>query len=227
MLSTFVVIPMRWMVASGWRRHTEHEPHLDAYEREHFAYSPGGRDVSDATPALLNQLLPASDSCAAAPSTLALLDPPLRYAFRYPDPGPVTRALGVAGLRARAVVERRLPPRRRPRYVREMRQFAIYPHGYAVDQLGRSPRLCGPMDDRDPRGVTRLGGLIVNGSPGGRAAAARQPGGRRRLLALARLGNAAQYTGEVQVAWLPAGFAAAMLYLGDMRWVVRGRAWPT
>jgi hypothetical protein len=72
-------------------------------------------------------------------STLALLDPPLRDAFRYPDPGTVTRALTVAGLRARAAIERRLPPRRQPRYVRELREFAIYPHGYTVDQLGTFP----------------------------------------------------------------------------------------
>jgi hypothetical protein len=66
-----------------------------------------------------------------------LLDPPLRDAFRYADPGTATRALTVAGLRARALIERRLPPRRQPRYVRERREFA--PHGYTVDQLGTFP----------------------------------------------------------------------------------------
>lgn len=35
---------------------------------------------------------------------------------------------------------------------------------------------------------------------------------------LAKVGSTAQYTGGVPVAWLPVGFAAAMLYLGDMRW---------
>src|SRR6478735_8791672 len=75
------------------------------------------------------------------------------------------------------------------------------------------------MGDRDHGSVTRLGGLIVHGSPA-----------RRRLLlgnlavgagyyALARLGYVVQFTGGVQVAWLPVGFAAAMLYLGDLRWV--------
>jgi signal transduction histidine kinase len=39
---------------------------------------------------------------------------------------------------------------------------------------------------------------------------------------LARLGAVASYTGEIQVAWLPVGFAAGMLYLGDMRWFVGG-----
>lgn len=39
---------------------------------------------------------------------------------------------------------------------------------------------------------------------------------------LATLGSVAQFTGQVQVAWLPVGFAAAMLYLGDLRWFAGG-----
>jgi signal transduction histidine kinase len=35
---------------------------------------------------------------------------------------------------------------------------------------------------------------------------------------LAKLGAALQYQGDVEVAWLPLGWAAAMLYLGDLRW---------
>jgi hypothetical protein len=166
-LSTFVVIPMRWMDRFGWRPMTEIErvasanyyrelgrhmnisdspvsyqafaAHLDAYERDHFTFSPGGRAVSDATLALLAGFYPRPLRPLLRRLTLALLDPPLREAFGYPDPGPVTRALTVGGLRARAVVERRLPPRRRPRYVRQLREFAIYPDGYAVDQLGTFP----------------------------------------------------------------------------------------
>lgn len=41
---------------------------------------------------------------------------------------------------------------------------------------------------------------------------------------LARLGSALYYPGGVQVVWLPAGFAAAILYLGDMRWAVGAAA---
>jgi hypothetical protein len=166
-LSTFVVIPIRWMDRFGWRVMTEHErvasanyyrelgrhmnikdcpasyqafaSHLDAYEREHFAFSPGGRAVSDATLALLAGFYPRPLRPLLRRGTLALLEPPLRAAFRYPDPGAVTRAVTVGGLRARALIERRLPPRRKPKYVRELRQFAIYPGGYTVDQLGTFP----------------------------------------------------------------------------------------
>jgi hypothetical protein len=119
--------------------HQEFAALLDAYEREHFAYSPGGRAVSDATLGLLAGFYPRPLRPLLRRSTLALLDDPLRSAFRYPDPGPVTRALTVGGLRARAIVERRLPPRRRAVHVRELRTFAIYPEGYSVDELGTFP----------------------------------------------------------------------------------------
>jgi hypothetical protein len=165
--STFVVIPMRWMDRFGWRpmseterrasanyyrelgrhmnikdsptSHQEFAAYLDAYERAHFAYSPGGRGVSDATLSLLIGFYPRPLRPLLRRFTLALLDPPLRDAFRYPPPGAVTQTLAEAGLRARAAVERRLPPRRRPRYVRELREFAIYPGDYRVDQLGTFP----------------------------------------------------------------------------------------
>src|SRR3954451_6572902 len=41
---------------------------------------------------------------------------------------------------------------------------------------------------------------------------------------LAQAGSVAQYEGGVQVAWLPVGFAAAVLYLGDMRWAIGAAA---
>jgi hypothetical protein len=166
-LSTFVVIPMRWMDRFGWRPMSEIErvasanyyrelgrhmnirdrptsyqgfaAYLDAYEREHFARSRAGRAVSDATLALLAGFYPRPLRPLVRRFTLALLDPPLRDAFGYRDPGRLTRALSVGGLRARARVERRLPPRRRPRYVRQRREFAIYPEGYSVEQLGTFP----------------------------------------------------------------------------------------
>ena len=167
-LSTFVVIPMRWLDRFGWRPLSEAERRasanyyrelgrhmnikdrpatyeefaalLDAYEREHFAYSPGGRAVSDATLELLLSFQPRPLRPLLRRATIALLDRPLREAFHYPQPGRVTSALAAAGLHARAAVERRLPARRRPRYVHQLRQFAIYPEGYRVDELGTFPR---------------------------------------------------------------------------------------
>jgi hypothetical protein len=166
-LSTFVVIPMRWLDRFGWRGLTEAERRasanyyrelgrhmnikgipathqefsacLDAYEREHFAFSRGGRAVSDATLALVAGFQPRPARRLAHRAGIALLDPPLREAFGYPDPGRLTRSLVEGALRLRARVERFLPPRRRVRHVREMREFAIYPDGYRVEELGTFP----------------------------------------------------------------------------------------
>jgi len=167
--STFVVIPLRWLDRYGWRAPTEAErrasanyyrelgrhmnikdspstheefaAYLDAYEREHFAYSPGGRGVADATLALLASFYPAPLRPSLRRMTYALLDPPLREAFRYPPAGRVASALTFAGLRARALVERRLPARREPLYARDLPEFAIYPDGYRVEELGTFPTL--------------------------------------------------------------------------------------
>src|SRR3954468_16243289 len=144
-LSTFVVVPTRWLARFGWRALSEPERRatanyygelgrhmnikdrpatyeefaalLDAYEREHFAFSPGGRAVSDATLALLLRFYPRPVRPLLRRATMALLDRPLREAFAYPRPDRVTEALTIAGLRARAAIERRLPPRLEPRYV--------------------------------------------------------------------------------------------------------------
>src|SRR4051794_31319397 len=166
-LSTFVVVPTRWLDRFGWRALSEPERRasanyyaelgrhmnikdrpatyeefaslLDDYEREHFAYSPGGRAVSDATLALLLGFHPRPVRPVLRRATMALLDQPLREAFAYPRPDRVTAALTVAGLRARALIERRLPPRLEPHYVRQMPEFAIYPDGYRVEELGTFP----------------------------------------------------------------------------------------
>jgi hypothetical protein len=165
--STFVVIPIRWLDRFGWRRlneaerrasanyylelgrhmnikdsprtHQEFAAYLDAYEREHFAYSPGGRGVADSTLSLLAGFYPAPLRPLVRRFTFALLDPPLRAAFAYDDPGRVTEALAFAGLRTRALIERALSPRREPRYVSQLPEFAIYPDGYRVEELGTFP----------------------------------------------------------------------------------------
>ena len=176
--STFVVVPMRWMDRFGWRpmleaerrasanyyrelgRHMnikdspstyqEFAAYLDAYEREHFAYSQDGRAVSDATLSLLSGFYPRPVRPLIRRLSLALLDPPLRDAFGYPRPGPMTQALVVAALRGRAVIEARLAPRREPHYVRQVREFAIYPDGYAVDRLGTFPAADAPQRTTTP-----------------------------------------------------------------------------
>ena len=169
-LSTFVVVPKRWMDDFGWRpfspgevaasvryyvelgrlmgikdipgTYGELETLLDGYEAEHFAFDPGGRRVADATLALLLTFYPA---VAARPMELfsrALMDPPLLAAFRYrAAPAPVVAAAR-RGLRARARVESLLPARRTPVHARDLPRIRSYPGGFDAEELGTFPRGC-------------------------------------------------------------------------------------
>jgi hypothetical protein len=166
--STFVVVPIRWMDRYGWRAFTETErvasanyyrelgrhmgirdtpaTHqefaelLDEYEARHFGFSAGGRAVSDATLELMVAFYPRPLSPLLRRFSMALLDEPLLDAFRYPHPRAADRAVASLALRARARVERHLPPRRQPLYARMLPQMRMYAGGYDVAELGTFPR---------------------------------------------------------------------------------------
>lgn len=162
-LSTFVVVPLRWLALYGWRPVHEHERlathgyyrHLgrrmgiqgipediqdlfdlhDTYEREHLAYSAASRRTGEATRELFVSWVPRPLAPLARHSVHALLDPPLLRAFDF-APAPAVLRTGIdRGLRLRAAVERRLPPRRKPVLLAE-RPTVSYPQGYRIDELG-------------------------------------------------------------------------------------------
>ena len=168
-LATFVVMPIRWIDDFGWRRMTETErvasanyyrhlgrrmgirdiPEtwqafarlLDAYERAHFDFDPGAREVAESTLALLatfppNHRLPAA---LVRRISLAVMDAPLLDAFGFPRPGRPMRTLVRTGLRARGRFVRLLPPRREPYFARQLPQIRTYPDGYRVSELGTFP----------------------------------------------------------------------------------------
>ena len=64
------------------------------------------------------------------------MDEPLLAAFRYADPGPTARRISRGALRARARVVALLPPRRRPRYIKDLPRIRSYPDGYRLSDLG-------------------------------------------------------------------------------------------
>jgi hypothetical protein len=171
-LSTFVVMPIRWLDLYGWRRLTENEREasahyyralgrhlgirdipaghrefaecLDGYERDHFAFDPRARAVSDATLRLMatfppNNLLPRAVARRVA---LALMDDPLLAAFRYRRPTGIERTLVRGALRLRGRVVRFLPPRTEPFPARRMSTIRSHPHGYDVTRLGTFPPGC-------------------------------------------------------------------------------------
>ena len=179
-LATFVVVPIRWIDAYGWRRLTETErvasahyyrdlgrrmgirdiPQtwqafarcLDAYERDHFGFDAGAREVAESTLALLatfppNHRLPPG---LVRRISLAVMDDPLLDAFGFPRPNRAFRALVRGGLKARGRIVRLLPPRRRPYFARQLPQIRSYPGGYDVAALGTFRGGCPVPRSREP-----------------------------------------------------------------------------
>lgn len=171
-LSTFVVMPVRWNAAHGWRPLTDLEVRasvayhrelgrrmgirdlpdtyqrwerlLDEHEAAHFGRDPGGRRVADATLAHL-ATFPVAERLPRSlvrAAALALMDEPLLSALGYPRPPAALRAAVRGGLRARALVVRWLPRRREPRWFRDQPVVRGYPHGYDLSRLGSFPRGC-------------------------------------------------------------------------------------
>lgn len=168
-LATFIVMPKRWLERFGYRpltpgeaqanvhyylelgRHmgikemptdiAEWEQLLDDYEREHFAFSEGGRRVADATLELMTTFWPNS----LAPSWLmkrfavAIMEDHLVEAFRLPRPTRLERRVFTGTLRMRGRLLRLFPARREPKYAREFGWFRSYPGGYDVADLGTFP----------------------------------------------------------------------------------------
>ncbi|KOV57339.1 peptidase [Streptomyces sp. MMG1121] len=166
-LSTFVVMPRRWIDAYGWRRLSRHEivaateyyrtlgrymgipdiPEsyeefealLDAYERDRFGWDERARQVSDATLDLMASWYPRPLAPVLRTATLALLDESLLRTFRYSPPSTPVTALMRRAVRTRGRLVRLLPPRRKPHFARQNWEVKGYPDGYRVDGLGTRP----------------------------------------------------------------------------------------
>jgi hypothetical protein len=164
-LATFVVMPVRWNAAFGWRRmdpievagwtnsmramgsalgltgiperYQDFSDLLDRYERDRFGYLPAGRAVADATLTLLASWYPRPLRPIARRAALLLLDRELAAALRLPAGSAAGRWLVRAGLRVRAVAIRCGPPRpaNRPYRIRTR----SYPTGYRLADLGPVP----------------------------------------------------------------------------------------
>lgn len=163
-LSTFVVMPNRWVNRYGWRRTTPDEdiagvqyylrlgklmgihdlPQdlagfeklLDEYEAEHFVFDAKSRAVADATLDLLVTFYPRPLAPAVRRFSIAIMDPHLRAAFGFDEPPAWFEKACHAGLRLRGRIVRFMPERRKPRRVRDSRRIKSYPGGYLVEHLG-------------------------------------------------------------------------------------------
>lgn len=166
-LSTFVVVPKRWLDDYGWRPLSENElrasvnyyrtlgrhmnikdipesydefMHLmDDYERRHFAFDQGGRRVADSTLALMTTFYPRPLRKPIEVFSRALMDRPLLDAFGYVEPHPAVRRASRAAMRLRARVLRHTPSRRRPTYASDLPRIKSYPNGFELSELGTFP----------------------------------------------------------------------------------------
>jgi len=162
-LSTFVLVPIRWNRAYGWRRYVPAEERaslnywralgrrmdihsipdsideLDrwsrAYERAHLRYSDGSRHVTDDTLRLFLARYPAPLRPLVRPAVLALLEDPLLDAFGYRHPPGWLRRAVDRGLRLRAWALARAPRRTRPHLITAARH-PTYPTGHRLEDLG-------------------------------------------------------------------------------------------
>lgn len=166
-LSTFVVVPKRWLDDYGKRPLTPTELEasvryyrtlgaqlgikdvpetyagfeglMDAYEAEHFGYDEGGRRVADATLALMLTFHPKFAARGVEVLSRALMDRPLLEAFRFDvPPGPVVR-LARGGLKARGWLLRSFPARRHGKRVEDLSWIRSYPDGHDIERLGTFP----------------------------------------------------------------------------------------
>lgn len=166
-LSTFVVVPKRWLDDYGKRplspteleasvhyyrtlgRHmgikeipetyADFAELMDSYEAQHFGYDEGARRVADSTLALMQTFYAAPLRRPAGLFARALMDDPLREAFRYDAPAGAVQRVSRAALRARGLALRAFPARRDPKRIEDISWIRSYPDGYRIEELGTFP----------------------------------------------------------------------------------------
>lgn len=171
-LSTFVIVPIRWIDELGWRKlsenekvasanyyrelgrhmgmkdipatHQEFATYMDAYEAEHFGFDPGARAVADATLALFTTFPPNHLAPARLVTRFSygLMDDALRAAFHYPRISKAEQAVAKGLVKMRSRIVRFRPPRTEPKYARHLPNIRSYPRGYELDALGTFPPGC-------------------------------------------------------------------------------------
>jgi uncharacterized protein (DUF2236 family) len=161
-LSTFVVVPVRWLARYGWRPYSRHEVRatvntfrhmarlmgvkdvpetyegfaalLDAYERKNYAYTEANQRVAEATIAIFQGWFPRVLRPLARRGVLALTDAPLRQALGLRRSSRTMETAADRVLKARAMVVRLLPPR--PDSRPKKPDTRSYPGGYTLGQIG-------------------------------------------------------------------------------------------
>ncbi|WP_169746818.1 oxygenase MpaB family protein [Demequina gelatinilytica] len=178
-LSTFVVVPKRWLDSYGKRplaageltasvryygelgRHmgisdipdtyAGFAALMDGYEADHLAYDEGGRRVADATLALMLTFRPRVPARVMEPFSRALMDDALLEAFRYPKPSRIVVAAARGGVRLRGRLAGLMPARAKATQVADLPWIRSYPDGFRVEDLGTFPSGCPVRHDQAER----------------------------------------------------------------------------
>lgn len=178
-LGSFYLVFVRWVDRYGWRRlccherqaayvfyrelgrrmgirdipatYTAFEDFFDAYEQAQFRYTEAAGRLRAASRGLVVDRFPRAVAPAAGALADALLDAPVRMALGVEDVPPLVRAAVHVGFKARAAIERVLPPRTRS-VMADGIDTASYPDGYDIAAVGPPGRSVGRDDLRDRGG---------------------------------------------------------------------------
>lgn len=162
-LSTTIYEPVRWNQQFGWRPFTEIEKHAlfyfwqvvgqrmriqnipetyaaferfnQEYEAQNFQFHPDNRVVGDAVVELMQGWFPAIAAPLVPVAIRAIVDEPICVALGWSKPAPAVQKLVLQSLKISRQWVRRLPPRRRARFITDMPKRS-YPNGYQLEQLG-------------------------------------------------------------------------------------------
>jgi hypothetical protein len=165
-LSTFVIDPVRWIDAHGWRPLLAQEREaayffyrevgrrmnvadippsyreLEAFNREygrHLTPGPATRELREHVLSLVGAWFPAPLRGTARRLAPAAFDDELLHGLGLRVPPPWQRQAAATALRARAAVVRRMPPRRTPAFDDgsvRFRTYPGYPDGYDLAGIG-------------------------------------------------------------------------------------------
>lgn len=169
-LSTFVVVPKRWLDDYGKRPLDAGELEasvryyrtlgahmgikdvpetydgfadlMDSYEAEHFGFDEGARRVADSTMALMNGFRPALPPRVVDAFSRSLMDDPLLAAFHYEKPSRFVVGLSRGALKVRGFADRFAPAKTKPVRVSDLPWVRSYPNGYDVEKMGTFPKGC-------------------------------------------------------------------------------------
>ena len=162
-LSTFVLLPIHWVDAYGWRKTTENErlalfyffkavgermniknipgslDELEAfvagYEKENVVAAETNHEVGNATVNIVKGWMPFFLRPFVMPVMKCLLDNNMLKALNYVPPPPLLKVLVKAAMRIRAACLRKITFKKYPSFV-TIEKNRTYPQGYEIVNLG-------------------------------------------------------------------------------------------